>query len=91
MKKYLVLLCVFFASCSGSGDEKIKELPPRYSVMCNRSGDKFVAVMPGGTKLYKNEADNTPFDSYNGAVNRAWELYEFVPSKGDTVEWFECE
>lgn len=82
----LILLLVV-TSC----DTKQQEgLPPQYGMLCNQDSTKFVATMPGGTKLYKKEVGFVPFSNYQSAIERAWGQYNYKPDLPDTTSWQKC-
>ena len=72
------------------------ELPPNYKILCNSQG-KYIGVMKHGIKLYHypnsdvNYKRYVPFDTYQEAVNRCWEQYNFRRPKSDTVEYYNCD
>jgi len=72
-------------------DAKQEELPPQYGMLCNTDSTKFVATMPGGTRLYKNDVGYVPYSNYKNALKHAWRQYEFKPSGvPDRTSWQKC-
>ena len=64
-------------------------LPLNYKILCNVN--KYIVKMPGGTKIYKWNFDYTPYNTYQDAVDRAWEQYRYNSPPPDTVEYYDCD
>ncbi len=96
IKIILFLFIVVGMACKHS-KPPIHDLPPGYKMMTNFDSTKFVALMPGGTKLGTYDYPEKAFMSYQDAVDRAWEMYNFMyefkhkTSELDTIKWYDAE
>ncbi len=99
--KRLLILCLFLACSAAPGEKELppekkelslekKELPPGYGMMCNSDSSKFIATMPGGTRIYNGSVYNA-FDNAQDATDRAWRQYNYSSPPPDSVDWRKCE
>lgn len=82
----LIGLILLFWCCG----EQRTDLPPRYGMLCNVDSSKFIATMPGGTRLYKWDYGSVAYNNLEDAVKRAWSQYNHVSLPPDTTNWIEC-
>ena len=92
--KIIAIGCILILACGCEKKCQYKKPPPGYKILYNQDSTKFIAVMPGGTKLGESKSyPEKAFKSYDEALYRAWYQYNFLPatSEIDTIKWLEYE
>ncbi len=65
--------------------------PPGYKIVCDKERGWYAPQMLNTMYIIERDYLGEPFKSYQTAVDRAWDQYNFVSPPKEKCNWGECE